>query len=363
MIQLLAGTAKGLLVYEKGPQGWIVQTIHFSGCPVSMVYQDVRDNTWWVGLSHRHWGEKLHYSKDQGKSWKEVSEPSYSGYFYKGDKAATLKRTWVMEQAGHDKPGCLWLGTEPGGLFYSEDGGETFHLVESLWNHPSRANENQWFGAGKDFPFIHSIVVDPRDSNHLYIAVSCAGVFESLDGGTTWQPKNNGLVATYLPNPQVEIGHDPHRLLQCRKHPDVLWQQNHCGIFRTTNGGETWKDVSSKDGYPYYGFCLAIDTENPDQAWVIPAESDLMRIPLHHEFKVFHTPDGGLSWNATGKGLPPPPSFDLVLRHGFAKMENLLAFGTNNGNLYVSEDNGLHFFSLSHHLATVNHVAWVFPLK
>jgi hypothetical protein len=328
--------------------------IHFKGFPVSLVFVDKRTSTWWVGISHRHWGEKLHYSNDCGSTWNEVSVPSFHGYEYRPGKPASLKKLWTMQSAGNDKPNCLWLGTEPGGLFFSDDNGKTFHLNESLWNHPSRLDDNQWFGTGKDFPFIHSILVDPNDSNHIYVSVSCAGVFETLDGGKNWKPKNNGLIAGYLPKAKPEIGHDPHQVLMCQQFPNVIWQQNHCGIFRTSNGGEEWINVSSKNGGPSYGFAMAIDDLNPDVAWVIPAESDEVRTPIDLKLQVFKTVDGGKNWSSTSNGLPNENAFDLVLRHGFVSQKNFMAFGTTNGNLYGSFSNGDHWQMISQNLAPIN---------
>ena len=351
---LLAGTTKGLIVYDV--EHWTVVSTLFDGLPVSMLYIDERSHTWWVAIAHRHWGEKLHYSEDEGKHWSEVSAPNFNNHFYRPGKPASLKKIWCMQHAGFDKPGGLWLGTEPGGLFYSDDCGKHFDLIESLWNHPSRLDPNQWFGAGKDHPFIHSIVIDPRDSNHIYIGVSCAGVFETLDGGQSWQSKNKGLVAAYLPNPTAEVGHDPHKILLCPSTPDMLWQQNHCGIFRTINGGEDWQDVSGKDGFPKYGFGLAVDEKDDRKAWVIPAQSDAQRIPVNLKLTVCKTTDAGENWTSTSKGLPDSNAFDLVLRHAFVKKENILAFGTNNGNLYISEDEGNSWRAISQNLAMVNYL-------
>lgn len=352
--RLLVATSKGLVIYHSAGHGWDISSIEFQGLPVSLVYVDERTNRWWAALSHRHWGEKLHFSDDEGKGWKEVDVPGYEGRFYRPGVPVSLKKLWVMQHGGHDRPGEIWLGTEPGGLFHSKDHGNSFHLVEGLWNHPTRLDENLWFGAGKDYPFIHSIVLDPRNSDHLFIGISCAGVFETWDAGTTWAVKNKGLVAAYLPNPKAEVGHDPHRILQCRNQPDVLWQQNHCGIFRTTNGGDRWEDVSSKDGFPRYGFALAIDEYDPNVAFVIPAQSDEQRIPVDLKLTVCKTTDGGASWQSINHGLPDSAAFDLVLRHSFSRKGDILAFGTNNGNVYVSENTGASWKGISQNLATVN---------
>ncbi|MEL6942301.1 MAG: glycosyl hydrolase, partial [Bacteroidota bacterium] len=218
----------------------------------------------------------------------------------------------------------------------------------------SRADENQWFGAGKDDPFIHSIVVDPRDSDHVYVAVSCAGVFETKDGGQSWQPRNKGLIAAYLPNPNVEVGHDPHRLLMCPSNPDVLWQQNHCGIFRSLDGGQSWKLLSDKEQMPHYGFALAIDEQDTEKAWVIPAVSDEERVAFDLALCVCETADGGRTWKALRKGLPQQHCFDIVFRHAFCKEKQLMAFGSTTGNLYLSEDKGQAWQCLSANLARID---------
>jgi hypothetical protein len=355
--KLLVGSSKGLLIIDPD-SGWKINSVQFDGLPISLVYVDERTNTWWTGVSHRHWGEKLHRSRDEGIHWEEVSVPSYSNYFYTPGKPASLKKIWVMQHAGPGRPSGLWLGTEPGGLFFSDDDGKNFELVESLWNHPSRIDAKQWFGAGKDYPFIHSIVLDAKDSNHLYVGVSCAGVFETRDAGKKWQSKNTGLVAAYLPNPRVDVGHDPHKILACRQQPNVLWQQNHCGIFRSTNGGELWSEVSGKNGFPKYGFGLAIDENDPLTAWVIPAHSDEQRIPVDLKVVVCKTVDGGENWSTMSQGLPQSHAFDLVLRHAFIRNNTTLAFGTNNGNLYVSDDNGDSWKTISNNLAMINCLAF-----
>jgi photosystem II stability/assembly factor-like uncharacterized protein len=355
--KLLVGTGKGLVIFQRQHGNWKIEKSLFIGMPVSYVYVDERTDEWWVSITHRHWGQKLHHSKDRGQTWKAIPMPKYpADAKLKSGKAATLRKIWAFSHAGNDRPGELYLGTEPGGMFHSKDNGQTFQLMDALWNHPTR--QDQWFGAGRDHPFIHSIVVDPRDSNHFYIAISCAGVFETTDGGINWKPKNKGLVAAYLPNPNVEVGHDPHLLLACDSNPDIMWQQNHCGIFRTTNGGEYWDNVTGQDGFPNYGFALAIEDDQPDMAWVIPATSDEMRVAVDLSLCVCRTDDGGKTWTTLRKGLPQGNCFDIVFRHSFAKAKGTLAFGTTTGNLFLSHDYGDSWEVLSNYLPRVECVAF-----
>ncbi len=353
---ILVGASKGLIVFREKKSGWQIEQTHFVGLPVAMIYIDERTNTWWAGIAHRHWGQKLHFSRDEGLSWQEVPTPTYPpGSVLKSGKPATLRKIWCMTHAGADRPEELYLGTEPGGLFHSRDGGQSFQLMENLWRHPSRRHE--WFGAGRDHPFIHSIVVDANDSNHFYIAVSCAGVFETSDNGQNWTPRNKGLKAAYLPNPDVEIGHDPHLLYACQAKPQMMWQQNHCGVYRSLDGGQNWLEVSGPDRFPYYGFALGVDHQNPERAWVIPAISDEMRVAHNLSLCVCRTEDGGQSWQALRKGLPQNHCFDIVFRHALAVHGEQLVFGTTTGNLFYSNDGGDHWEVLSNYLPRVDSVA------
>lgn len=356
---LLVATSKGLVVWTQRQGKWEVRDVHFLGFPVSVIFADERRDVWWAGVTHRHWGQKLHSSEDQGKTWREHSVPRYPAHAeWRPGKKAVLKKIWTLCGAGDDKKDGLWFGTEPGGLFYSPDYGDSFELVEGLWNLPGRMDPTQWFGAGRDLPFIHSVVVDPTNSDHVFIAVSCAGIFETWDGGHSWRARNKGLIAAYLPNPHAETGHDPHLLLTCRNHPEVLWQQNHCGVFRSEDGGENWSDVSDPAVHVNYGFALAVDPEDPLRAWVIPAINDDQRVAAGLALSVCRTEDGGRSWQVLKEGLPQDNCFDIVFRHALVREGQQMAFGSTTGNLYYSDNDGNSWICLSHVLARVESITF-----
>ncbi len=335
---LMLGTRKGLLLMEHQGNQWQITRESFPGAPVAYSMHDPRTDTIWACLDHGHWGQKLHRSRDWGATWEELPSPRYpEGAEISEGKPATLRYLWTMAPGGDDRPERFYIGTEPGGLFRSDDGGETFQLVESLWNHPSRPG---WFGGGRDYAGIHSVVVDPRDSRRVLVGISCAGVFETTDDGATWRPINKGLKAEFLPNPDSEVGQDPHLLVGSPSHPDFLWQQNHCGIFRSTDSGMHWQDVSQAEGPARFGFAIAVDQQRPDTAWVVPAHSDEIRTAIGGALCVCRTEDGGATWTDLRAGLPQNHCYDVVFRHALDVKDDQLAFGSTTGNLFVSNDRG-----------------------
>ena len=354
----MLGTRKGLITYQRAGSGWKLVNTNFLGIPVSLTHVDSRSGVWWACLDHGHWGQKLHKSHDQGKNWEEVEAPKFQeGIEIKDGEAAAVRYLWAFAEGGDGKENTLYIGTEPGGLFESHDGGASFSLVESLWNHPSR--KDNWFGGGRDYAGIHSIVVDPRDSDHIYIGVSVAGVFETTDGGASWDVCNQGLRADFLPDPFAEVGHDPHLLVACPSQPDVMWQQNHCGIFRSIDGAKSWKDVTQPGGPAKFGFAVAVSEDNADQAWVVPAISDEIRVAVDNALCVCRTDDGGASWKDFRQGLPQQDCYDIVFRHALVVTGNTIAFGTTTGNLFLSNDLGETWECLNTTLPMVYSVAFV----
>jgi photosystem II stability/assembly factor-like uncharacterized protein len=300
----------------------------------------------------------MHKSKDEGRTWDEIAAPVFpEGEEIKDSVPATLNYLWAMSTVKSRNGHRIYVGTEPGGLFESKNGGNSFELVRGLWDHPSR--KSQWFGGGMDHPGIHSIIVDPGDSKHMYVAISCAGVFETSDGGNTWIPKNHGLKADFLPDPESEIGQDPHLLVACEANPKVMWQQNHCGIFRTEDGGNLWKDISDRSGEANFGFAIAADAGNEKVAWVVPAVSDENRVAIDFSLCICRTENGGRSWDTFRKGLPQGAAFDITYRHALDQHGNTLAFGTTTGNLYLSNDDGESWLCLSNNLPMVHCVEFI----
>ena len=349
-MRLFISTDKGLIQYQYNKGRWEEVKIHHNGLPIGYFHIDGRDNTWRVAINHRHWGPKIYCSDNEGTTWIEMSTPSFPV-----TDTVVLKSIWTLSYSGNDPAGTFYAGTEPAALFKTVDNGKQFTLNESLWKHPSK---NTWTGGGKGShdPFLHEILFDPEDKDHLYAAISCGGVFSSMDNGKTWDPLNKGIRADYLPVQFPETGQDPHILRICKSKPNVLWQQNHCGVYRSENKGLLWSDLSDTRKSTDYGFCMAIDHENENRAWIIPCQSDDFRIPVNNKLSVFMTGDGGHAWEEKSKGLPTGYAFDVVLRQGMDSYKNHLVFGSNNGNVYCSDNYGDQWNTVTQNLAPVRQV-------
>ncbi len=346
---LLLGTRKGLITYREENGHWKYQNTQFLGIPVSLATIDHQTGYWWALLDHGHWGCKLHRSKN-GRDWEELEAPKYpEGTEIKKGVPATTRYLWAF--AGGGTPGEIYIGTEPGGLFKSTDNGENFVLVQGLWDHPSR--EDQWFGGGRDHAGIHSILVDPNDPDHMYVGISVAGVFETKDGGKSWVPRNKGLKADFLPNPDAEVGQDPHLVTWCGQDRKVMWQQNHCGIFVSSDAGTSWSDVSQPAGVANFGFAVAVDEQDANTAWVVPGVSDQLRVAVDGALCVCRTRDRGKTWQELRSGLPQEACYDITYRHALDHQNRWLVFGTTTGNLYASSDEGDRWEPISHNLPMI----------
>jgi hypothetical protein len=357
--ELLVGTRKGFFRYKKDGPKWALagEPAHL-GIPVAYAWKDTRPGGfYWACLDHGHWGQKLSRSPD-GVTWEEAACPSYPegelvwNPFAGKDvtEPAKLRYLWVMAGGGQDEPGKLYLGTEPGGLFVSLDQGANWELNRGLWDHPSRS---KWSGGGRDRAGIHSILVDPNDSRHVFIGISCAGVFETVDGGETWAARNQGLSAEFLPDPNQDVGHDPHFVAACATDFQVLYQQNHCGIYKSVDSARTWAKISQDCGPAHFGFAVAVAEDNPKRAWVVPAQADACRVAVDGALCVCRTDDGGATWQAFRDGLPQNHVYDIVFRHGLDADGADVAFGSTTGNLFFSGDHGASWSALSQHLPPI----------
>lgn len=382
--RVLVGTRKGTFIADKVDGVWKPRLVGHAGTGVNFVARDPYTGHLWALLGHGHWGAKLSRSLDDGETWSDapaqikypegarfIAQDMYEDALAEhgvgwriSTKPATLAKLWVI---GFGPNGYVYVGTIPGGLFVSRDGGASFDLNMPLWNHESRGGdlsegntqaETKWFGTpaseGGDFaPGIHSVVVDPRDPNHVLVGVSTAGVIRTTDGGKSWRSANKGMTMEHSPEPEAEWGHDAHYIELCEAAPDHVWQQNHVGVFYSSDCARTWRLVSRPEQGVHFGFPITVDAKSGGTAWVVPGHSDQQRMAIDGGLFVARTDDGGQSWKQLRKGLPQECAYDVIYRHALANKNGAVAFGTTTGNLYLSDDGGEHWTAVANNLPPV----------
>lgn len=358
--RIWVATRKGLFSVERSGRGqWGVSLNGFLGSPVTMLLDDARDGTLYAALNLGHFGVKLHRSEDRGGSWQECKAPSYppepEAQLDATPAAPSVVQVWALEAGGKEQPGLLWAGTIPGGLFRSGNRGDSWDLVRSLWDRPERS---EWFGGGYDDPGIHSICVHPGDPRHLVVGVSCGGVWVTRDGGESWDCKTSGMYAEYMPPDKREHPYvqDPHRVVQCAGAPDALWAQHHNGVFRTTDGAESWSAVNVQPSA--FGFAVAVDPNDPQTAWFVPGVKDECRVPVDGKLVVARTRDGGGEFEVLREGLPQEHAYDVVYRHALDvdATGRRLAMGSTTGGLWITEDGGDRWSCISTQLPPIYQV-------
>lgn len=338
---LLTGTMKGAFVLrsDNTRQNWEVGGPYFPGRAIyAMAYDDRKGRKrLWAAVNSSYWGSYLSSSDDFGKTW---TEPETYGVKFPEEAENSVKQIWQIVAGNPAEPNTLYCGVEPAALFRSDDAGETWSLVKGLYDHPHRP---QWQPGGGGL-CLHTILPDPVNKDRMHIAISTGGVYRTDDGGKSWEVRNKGVRAQFLPPDQwyPEFGQCVHKIVSHPANPNRLFLQNHWGLYRSDNGADSWTDIAN--GVPSdFGFALEIDHNDPNTAYIIPLESDEFRCTPEAKLRVYRTSNAGESWQPLTNGLPQENAFETVLRDGMAgdtQQPMGLYFGTRNGKLFGSKDGG-----------------------
>lgn len=343
---LLIGTKKGLFIATSANRAeWEIDGPFLRGKEVNHAIWDGRTRTIYATGNDAWFGCEIMRSNDFGKTWQGATRnPAFPA-----DGPLKLERIWHLEAGIEDN--VLWAGIAPAGLFRSADGGVTWDEIKSLNQHPTR---DRWFpGAGG--MCLHSIVLDPKNAKRMFAGISAAGVFRTTDGGESWTPANRGTRAEFMPDKFPELGQCVHKLLASPANPRVLYQQNHCGVYRSDNDGESWTEITK--GLPSdFGFPLGLHPRNDQVLYVIPLQGGEFRCPPEGRLAVYKSSDGGQTWVSLRKGLPQENAYFGVLRDAMstdAAHPAGVYFGTNTGKVFNTSDEGETWRELADNLPPV----------
>lgn len=339
-VVLSVGTAKGLFLFTSDParRRWRVRGPMLPGLEINHATIDPRTTTLYATANSPWYGSRLTYSTNLGRSWQEASGPSFPK-----DSGLKLDRIWHIEPGPAAEPKVLFCGVAPAALFRSDDGGKSWEEVDGLTSHPSRPRWEP--GAGG--LCLHSILIDETNPSRMWVGISAVGVFRTEDGGKSWTALNQGVRAEFRPDKYPEFGQCVHDVVFAgggdgASAPQRLYQQNHCGVYRSDDGAGSWKEIT--EGLPSdFGFPIAAHPRNPDVAYVVPLQGAELRSPPEGKLRVWRTRNAGGSWEPLSNGLPQTRAFMGLYREAFtadAYDPAGLYLGTNTGNLYASTDEG-----------------------
>ncbi len=346
-VRVLVGTRKGafILTADGKRKQWDVSGPHFGGWEIYHVKgSPVDPNRLYASQSTSWFGQMIQRSNDGGKSWEPVGNQfTYDGVpgthqWYDGTQHPwEFARVWHLEPSLTDLE-TVYAGVEDAALFRSVDGGTSWQELSGLRCHPTGAS---WMpGAGG--LCLHTILLDPVNPQRIFIAISAAGAFRTDDGGTTWQPINQGLHSEYIPDATAEVGHCVHRIAMHPSRPNVLFMQKHWDVMRSDDAGDSWHEVSGNLPTDF-GFPIAVHAHEPETLYVVPIKSDSEHYPPDGKLRVYRSRSGGNEWEALTNGLPQENVYVNVLREAMA-VDTLdecgIYFGTSGGQVYGSADSG-----------------------
>lgn len=338
-VLLLVGTQKGAFIVssDSARKRWRIGAPHFRGETVYSIAIDDRAGRHriYAGTRSFHWGSVLRASDDFGATW---TSPERQNVRFPAESGLSLVQIWQITPGRAAEPERLFAGVEPAALFESSDGGESWAPVEGLLKHEHRP---KWMPGGGGL-CLHTIVLDPANRDRMLVAISTAGVYRTDDGGRTWTPRNTGVRAEFLPNKHPEFGQCVHKVVHHPSRPGRLFLQNHWGLYRSDDWGDSWRDIAN--GVPSdFGFAMQMHPDEPETVYIIPLESDGFRCVPEAKLRVYRTRDGGRAWEPLAKGLPQKNAYETVLRDALTADSMNPAgvyFGTRSGKLFGSTDAG-----------------------
>jgi photosystem II stability/assembly factor-like uncharacterized protein len=357
-------TRKGAWILESNAarKSWALKGPHFLGETVHHMVLDPRDRkALLMAVKTGHLGPTIRRSGNLGKTWTEAAKPPAFQKAPEGQKGRVVDHTFWLTPGHASQPGVWWAATSPHGLFRSADGGATWDPVPGLNDDPQY---RQWMGGEQDGtpdgPKLHSVIVDPRDANHMYLGMSSGGIHESLDGGKTWKPMVKGMQVVDGFNVDDISTHDPHCVRMSPADPDRLYQQNHCGIYRIDRPSTEWmqigKSMPKKVGD--VGFPMTVHPTDANVAWVFPMDGQTVwpRTSPDGKPAVYGTANGGKTWTRMDHGFPEQQAWWTVMRQAMTADTHKtpgLYLGTTQGEVWSSRDAGGKWSCIARHLPEI----------
>lgn len=363
-LAVLVATRKGAWVYhtDSARKSFRVDGPHFLGQIVNHLMLDPRDGrTLLAATSTGHLGPTLHRSSDLGRTWHEAKQPPAFAKAPEGQKGRSVNHTFWLTPCNADEPNAWYAGTSPQGVFRSDDGGDSWNGVAGVNDNPElRKLLGGEQDGTPDGPKLHSLIVDPRDSAHLYFGMSSGGVHESHDRGASWSTLIDGLEVVGGFDASNPSFHDPHCVRMCPGNPDRLYQQNHCGIYRIDRPEKRWTRIGKNmpKAVGDVGFPMVVHPRDPDTAWVFPMDGATVwpRTSPGGKPAAYVTRNAGTTWQRLDAGFPASQGWWTVKRQAMAadsQDQVGLYLGTTSGELWMSRNEGQRWSCIARNLPEI----------
>jgi photosystem II stability/assembly factor-like uncharacterized protein len=347
---LLVGTRKGCFVLESDAnrRDWNVRGPYCEGWPIYHAVHDPASGAIYAAAASEWHGAGVWRSGDLGESWELSSE----GLAHAEDGVKLSKISGLT--AAH---GRVLAGAEAAGIFESRDGGASWSLLSTLEGQPGSSTWNDPANQPPGHLGLPGILPHPDDPARFWAVVQGVGIFETTDDGASWTPRNRGLRADW-PREHPEVGFCVHKLVMSPVDRERLYQQNHCGMHRSDDAGQSWVEIT--EGLPSdFGFAAAAHPHDRDSFYVIPLDGGHGRVMPEGRAAVWRTRDAGATWQRLDRGLPQHDAHLGVLREGLA-IDALdvpgLYFGTSTGQVFASADEGESWSEIASYLPAISSV-------
>lgn len=369
-VYLFAGTRKGGLIFQadEARENWAIGKLHFKAWNVMHMTMDPRDRRLHVAASHDVFGPGTHFSDDWGRTWTQAEKPpaferpsksgrpagtvsdAFNPDSYK-DKPEKVISVWNIRPGLDSESDVLYAGAQPASLFKSTDRGQTWEINKGIYDHPHRGN----FFPGAGGLALHTILPHPTDPAQMWVAISTGGAYYTADGGQTWAPRNKNVRADFAPEKFPEYGQCTHKMAIHPSNPDRIYQQNHCGMYRSDDGGQNWIDIGEGKLPSRFGFPIVVHPHEPDTIYIVPEEADQYRLSIDGKFVVWRSRDAGDTWEPLTNGLPDN-AYLVALRGAMATdtcPDAGIYVGTSTGQIFATRDSGDSWYLLADFLPPI----------
>jgi photosystem II stability/assembly factor-like uncharacterized protein len=260
----------------------------------------------------------------EGKSWRPVTNGPDRPHIY------------ALAQRNVDGKVTLFAGTQPVGVYRSDDFGERWTELPSIQSMPDR---DKWtFPGPPHIAHVKCFALHPTEARTFFVLIEQGGLFKTVDDGASF------IELSSYSTPGELAYRDMHRLLINPRKTAEMFLASGEGLYRTRDGGQTWDHLVKRGGFMGYPDDLFFDPEDARTVYM----AGVMKTRPNDWLKtsaadpaVLRSADSGESWEQLDQGMQKPivGSFEAMCQHVW-KGGSMFALGSAAGQVWTSENRG-----------------------